>query len=86
MIMTNGFVLRGYVCHCKFGKVFHDFEMLTYHSCLRRRFVFGNKLPIFHPTTCYLNTLRLKESDTLKTESEGSISRHDVSVFSDIFS
>lgn len=32
VIMTNVFVLKGYVYHCNLGKVFHDFNMLTYYS------------------------------------------------------
>lgn len=40
------------------------FLILSYHSCLRRRFIFGNKLPIFTPP--HAIQMRLKESVTLK--------------------
>lgn len=32
VITTNAFVLKGYVYHCNFGKIFHDFNMLMHHS------------------------------------------------------
>lgn len=81
MIITNVFMLRGYVYHCKFGKVFLDFNlplMSQEKACI------WEYAAHFHPTTCCPNAVR-RMSHT-KTHSEGSMSRHEVLVFSDIFS